>query len=170
MGFGPFSSESSTNTTTTTQNAGFSETGGAAISLNLTGGGKRSTVNPTVNILDGGAVKLGFETANAALDANKYGLDAALDFANVSGQRATESSLDAIKSALDFSASAFSDAIHTTQDALRNVSANAADSLASVQQLATRNSATESDKISKLAGYALLAIAALVIVPKVFAK
>jgi hypothetical protein len=163
MGFGPFSSESTTQTTTTTQNAGFSETGGAAISLNLTGGGKRSNVAPTVNILDGGAVK-------AAIDANRYGLDAALDFANVSGQRATESSLDAIKSALDFSASAFSDAIHTTQDALRNVSANAADSLASVQQLATRNSATESDKISKLAGYALLAIAALVIVPKVFAK
>jgi len=49
MGFGPFSSESKSSTTTTTQNAGFSEIGGAATSLNITGGGKKS--NQIVNVL-----------------------------------------------------------------------------------------------------------------------
>lgn len=165
MGFlsGAFSSESSTRTTTTSQNAGISETGGAALSFNLTGGGKNSSVTPTVNILDAGAVKLGVETA-------KYGLDAALDFANVSGARASDVTIDAVKSALDFAHSAYADSIHITRDALNQVADSSASSLASVNALATRNSATESDKISKLAGYALAAIAALVIIPRIFSK
>ena len=156
---GAFESTSSTQTTTTTQNAGFSETGGSAISLNLTGGGKRSTVSPTVNVLDGGAVKLGFDTANNAISASRYGLDNALDFATDVTSDFTNATLEVLKSALDSSHDAYADALHVTSDAF-----------GSVQELAKQTSATESDRITKLATYAFLAIAALVILPKVFTK
>lgn len=62
----PFSSESRTSTTTTTQNAGFSEVGGQALSINLTGGGKKSSQATTVNILDAGAIDKAFTFAGQA--------------------------------------------------------------------------------------------------------
>lgn len=163
MGFlsGAFSSESSTRTDTTSQNAGQSEIGGAAYSVNLSGGGKNSRTS--VTLTDQGAV-------TAGIDAAKYGLDNALDFANTTSARSTEAQLDVIKAALDATQSAFSDAIHFTQAGLDNLSSNQASALGSVTALAKQTSASESDRISKLAGFALLAIAALVILPKVFGK
>lgn len=64
MGF--FDSKSSANTTS--QNAGFSEVAGPAVSLNLTGGGKNSSQATTVNMLDGGAVAGAFQFAGDALE------------------------------------------------------------------------------------------------------
>lgn len=59
---GLFSSKSSSATTTTNQNAGFSEIGGSAVSLNVSGAsGKGSRQDTTINMLDGGALKSAFD-------------------------------------------------------------------------------------------------------------
>lgn len=167
---GAFSSESQTRTTTTSQNSGQSEVGGAALSFNLVGGGKNSSVAPTVNITDGGAVAAGIGAANNAIDASKYGLDAALDFANTQGQRAQDTAFDSVKLAIDATQQAFSDALHLTQDSLSVITNSQTNALNAVQGLAKQTSSNESDRISKLATYALIAVAALVIIPKVFGK
>jgi hypothetical protein len=60
---GLFSSKSSTQTETTSQNAGFSEIGGSATSINLNLKDNRSG---TVNVLDGGAITKAFDFAGAA--------------------------------------------------------------------------------------------------------
>lgn len=65
MGLNVFGSESSSETSTTTQNAAFSEIGGAVTSLNLSTGKKSKYT--TVNVLDGGAVAGAFSFANSAL-------------------------------------------------------------------------------------------------------
>lgn len=52
----------------TNQNAGFSEVDGSAVSINLTGGGKNSSVTPTINMLDGGAINGAFAFAGDALE------------------------------------------------------------------------------------------------------
>jgi hypothetical protein len=62
---GLFDSTSSSETTNTSQNAGFSEIAGAASSLNLVTGKK--TKNVTVNALDGGAIGSAFGFAGEAL-------------------------------------------------------------------------------------------------------
>ena len=60
-----FDSSSSARTDTTTQNAAFSEIGGAATSLNIkAGGGKKS--HTTINALDGGAIAASFDFAKGA--------------------------------------------------------------------------------------------------------
>lgn len=78
MGFGPFSSESNSRTDTTTQNAAFSEIGGAATSLNVKAG-KRSVVQA----LDGGAVA-------GALDLTRATTDAALRQVELAGSRSAD--------------------------------------------------------------------------------
>lgn len=65
MGF--FDSKSTTNQTNTSQNAGFSEIGGSAVSLNVSGAsGKGSRQDTTINMLDGGAIGGAFDFAKAA--------------------------------------------------------------------------------------------------------
>ncbi len=63
MGF--FDSTSKSETTTSSQNAGFSEIQGSASSLNLVTGKKSKNV--TVNALDGGAIANAFAFAGEAL-------------------------------------------------------------------------------------------------------
>lgn len=62
---GIFDSKSSSETTNTSQNAGFSEISGIASSLNLTTGKKSKYT--TVNVTDGGAVKSALDFAGQAL-------------------------------------------------------------------------------------------------------
>jgi hypothetical protein len=62
---GAFNSESSSETSTTTQNAGFSEVSGFASSVNLSTGKKSKYT--TVNLLDGGAIGKAFDFGAAAL-------------------------------------------------------------------------------------------------------
>ncbi len=57
---------SKSDASTLSQNAGFSEIGGSAMSLNIKGGGKKSTT--VVNALDGGAVAGAFSFAGDALE------------------------------------------------------------------------------------------------------
>lgn len=65
MGF--FDSKSSSKTETTNQNAGFSEIGGSAVSLNVSGAaGKGSRQDTTINMLDGGAISGAFGFASDA--------------------------------------------------------------------------------------------------------
>lgn len=70
MGFGPFSSDSKSSTSTNTQNAAFSEVDGPATSLNIVGGGKKSITK--VSVTDGGAIAgalaLGQQLSLASLD------------------------------------------------------------------------------------------------------
>jgi len=64
---GLFDSKSTTNQTTTSQNAGFSEIGGSALSLNISGAaGKGARQDTTVNMLDGGAIAGAFGFASDA--------------------------------------------------------------------------------------------------------
>lgn len=63
-GFG--SSASSAETNNTQQSAGFSEIGGSATSLNITGG-KKAKTDTVVNILDGGAINKAFDFGAQAL-------------------------------------------------------------------------------------------------------
>lgn len=65
MGF--FDSKSTTRNETVSQNAGFSEVSGPAVSVNVKGGGKKSSTPTTVNLLDGGAIAKSYEFAEAAM-------------------------------------------------------------------------------------------------------
>ena len=65
MGLSIFGSESSSESTNTSQSAGFSEISGVASSLNLTTGKKSK--NTTVNLVDNGAVAAAFDFAGQAL-------------------------------------------------------------------------------------------------------
>jgi hypothetical protein len=71
MGFGPFSSESSSTveTTSTAFNQGFSEIGGAATSINLNIAGKKSKggISPVINLTDQGAIKAAQEISSASI-------------------------------------------------------------------------------------------------------
>lgn len=90
MGWGPFSSDSKSSTTTTTQNAGFSEIGGSATSLNITGGGKKSRQDISVNMLDGGAIKDSFAFASGVTGE-------ALKQVELAGTRASSALTEAVK-------------------------------------------------------------------------
>jgi hypothetical protein len=61
---GAFNSDSKSETTNTTQNSGFSEIGGGASSIQLTGG-YRSPQTITVNQLDSGAIARAFDFAGS---------------------------------------------------------------------------------------------------------
>lgn len=64
---GLFDSKSTTNQTTTSQNAGFSEIDGSAVSLNISGaGGKGARQDTTINLLDAGAIGGAFDFAKSA--------------------------------------------------------------------------------------------------------
>lgn len=73
MGFGPFSSDSTTRVTTTSQafNTGFSEIAGPATSVNvsLVGAkvGKRGTLAPVINLTDQGALAAAQEISRQSL-------------------------------------------------------------------------------------------------------
>jgi len=109
VGFGPFSSESTTkvDTTSTAQNTGFSEIGGPATSVDFVFGGKYKigkggTFSPIVNLTDQGALAAALEMSNQSLrgiDLLGSRLEGALDKAlsAITGQGAL--AIDAVGSA-----------------------------------------------------------------------
>lgn len=89
MGF--FDSKSSSTTNATDQNAGFSEIGGSAVSVNVSGAsGKGAHQATTVNMLDGGAIKDSFAFASGVTGE-------ALKQVELAGTRASSALTEAVK-------------------------------------------------------------------------
>lgn len=213
MGFGPFSSDSKTSTTTTNQNAGFSEIGGGVSSINLTGGGKKSQTNLDVSLSDYGAIAGGLEAAAKAFDfggdaflfgrdamSGSYGfgadalgtVDRSVDALLSTSRDASASSAQSLVEGYDFGRSALNYASDQASDALKAVgdaNFNVLDfakslfdqvtganqtltqsNLTGLTGLAKQTSASADDRVTKVAGYALLAIAAAMVLPAIIGK